>query len=525
MVDRDYLSKVLPSYASLAKPVPKPIKIRGIGEAIMTSSQYIRLDFRIAGTLDNSPATALFSRDVHIVDHLSAMVLIGMDIIGPENMTMTASKLTIGSCKDLVAKLTSKPKGIEVKRNVRSKNQIMIPAHTTMIIPVDIAGKSNLSVTRDYMFHPCNDTRYGSEGGILSHVVDANMSVVQVNNASDKNVMIYRRSKLGMVREIQEEGCFLTIPAYAHLAAGSFAKKGLKLMTAALAVSNVTNMETITANGITIYRDSASQTELASVAESYPSLWTDDGSTVAVPPEQWMPIPIKQGAKVDAAKVYPVGPKDREFIDEVFNKLHSQGRMEYTTKPTPHSYPVFVVWRTLLKPGQPPMRKGRVVVDIRGLNKITDSDSYPMPLQADITSAVSGCNFISVFDPTSFFYQWLVRLEDRHKLTVVSHRGQEQFNVAVMGYKNSPPYVQRQIDNVLRDFREFARAYIDDIVVYSRTLQEYLDHLRKIFGLFSRLNISLNPKKSYLGYPTIQLLGQPLLASRRLRKSLRLSRS
>lgn len=77
-----------------------------------------------------------------------------------------------------------------------------------------------------------------------------------------------------------------------------------------------------------------------------------------------------------------------------------------------------------------------------------------------------------------------------------------------MGYKNSPPYVQRQIDNMLREFRDFVRAYIDDIVVFSRTLEKHVNHLHQIFDLFSRLNISLNPKKSYLGYPTIQLLGQ-----------------
>ena len=91
---------------------------------------------------------------------------------------------------------------------------------------------------------------------------------------------------------------------------------------------------------------------------------------------------------------------------------------------------------------------------------------------------------------------------------MVSHRGQESFNVAVMGYKNSPAYVQRQIDRLLREFREFAEAYVDDVVVHSKTLREHVGHLRTIFALFKRHNISINPKKAFIGYPSVTLLGQ-----------------
>ena len=78
-------------------------------------------------------------------------------------------------------------------------------------------------------------------------------------------------------------------------------------------------------------------------------------------------------------------------------------------------------------------RKGRAVVDIRGLNSITQADIYPLPLQSDLISSVKDCKFISVVDCASFFYQWRVHSQHRHRLTVVSHRGQETFNIAVMG--------------------------------------------------------------------------------------------
>lgn len=73
--------------------------------------------------------------------------------------------------------------------------------------------------------------------------------------------------------------------------------------------------------------------------------------------------------------------------------------------------------------------KGRVVVNIRGLKKISELDANPMPLQTDILASVQGCSYISIMDCASFFHQWPVEKEDRHKLTVLSHRGSEQWNL------------------------------------------------------------------------------------------------
>lgn len=132
-----------------------------------------------------------------------------------------------------------------------------------------------------------------------------------------------------------------------------------------------------------------------------------------IPEKDWMPINTMPEAKPEPPRVYPVGPQDRELAR-----------------------------RTPAREG--PFEKGRVVLDIRGLNKVTVPDGYPMPLQSGIISSVTGCPYVSVMDAAGFFQQWLVKLPDRHKLIVVSHRDSEQWNVAVMGFRNSPAYMQRQ---------------------------------------------------------------------------------
>lgn len=78
----------------------------------------------------------------------------------------------------------------------------------------------------------------------------------------------------------------------------------------------------------------------------------------------------------------------------------------------------------------------------------------------------------------------------------------------IMGFKGSPPYTQRQIDRMLRPFRKFARAYINDVIIFSKSVDEHLRHLREVFDLFQSIGLRLSPVKSYLGYPSVQLLGQ-----------------
>ena len=81
------------------------------------------------------------------------------------------------------------------------------------------------------------------------------------------------------------------------------------------------------------------------------------------------------------------------------------------------------------------------------------------------------------------------------------------FKVAVMGFKNSPAYVQRQIDRILRLYR-FSRAFVDDVVIFSNDLTKHAYDLRTIFRLFSQIGISIKASKAFLGYLTVQLLGQ-----------------
>ena len=146
------------------------------------------------------------------------------------------------------------------------------------------------------------------------------------------------------------------------------------------------------------------------------------------------------------------------------------------------------------------------MIDIRDLNDLIVPDVYFVSLQTDIITRLLECTHLSILDAMSFFYQWLIHLNHRYMLTVVSHRGQKIFNVSIMRYMNSIAYVQRQIDKILRSIKDFAQAYINDIVVGSKSLREHIAHLRRLFQLLVEYNIVIAPTKTFLNYSNINLL-------------------
>lgn len=68
------------------------------------------------------------------------------------------------------------------------------------------------------------------------------------------------------------------------------------------------------------------------------------------------------------------------------------------------------------------------------------------------------------------------------------------------------------MDETLRPLRDFCRAYIDNITIFDKTLPEHVDHLDQVFKKLLERNISVSPKKSFIGYPCATLLGQKVNA-------------
>ena len=80
----------------------------------------------------------------------------------------------------------------------------------------------------------------------------------------------------------------------------------------------------------------------------------------------------------------------------------------------------------------------------------------------------------------------------------------------MMNYIDNFVYVQRQIDDILKKYCAFVRVYVDNIVMFNKTLTKHFDHLRKIFRLFEKMNIVFKSNKIYFDYFIVALLKQKI---------------
>ena len=389
---------------------------------------------------------------------------------------------------------------------------IVTTLNSHFIKMIFIKVRENVALSdRDFIFHLSFNFNLESEDEALSHIVNAKINMIQINNASDQSITISRRMRLRMLCDYDEKDCYLTSSNNAHLTADQWIISKIKSLIR-IDEKLTTRNEVILLNDIIVYDTRNEQDILTRIFEFYFEIWKDSDTFVKISSNQWMTISIKSNAKIAVVKIYSVNFKNRALIDDLFDRMHRQRRMNWSTTFTKHDYFVFVTWRTILKPDQNSIRKKRVVVDIRSLNKIAETNFYSMSLQIDIISTVSECSHITIIDATEMFYQWPVKEQNRQKFIVVSHREQKQFNVAVMKYKNSSSYVQRQVNTILRFHKSYAREYIDDIVIFSKSFDEHVQHLNIIFQLFNDLNISLSLKKFFLRYSTMQLLEKKMNA-------------
>lgn len=472
------------------------ISVRGVGTARHLTDDYLLMDLYIKGSVDGRESIAHIRREVHIVDNLKAKLLLGMDIMTPERMivNLDTKQLTLNSCRGLTTNLgVTARDNTRIRRVIKPEGRIVVDANTIIRVPV---RTDQPLPDRDFLFEPYLV-------GAYAHIVDCSLSAIYVRNESSSPITIRKSTSLGRLVEFQEQGCYQISPEEHRWAAKGEIKVDMP--------SN--GYHSVLPNGAHAYGSPDEMAKLSALVDEFAILWKDTGRTIKLPEEKWMSVPLSSDWNSTTAprivqKVYPLGERDKIVVDEEFNKLHQQGKMQWATEPTPFGFPVFVVWRTINGPDGQPARKHRVVTDIRGLNKLTTTDAHPIPAQSDIMAQLRGCGNISLMDGLAFFLQFVVAESDRHKFSFITHRGKEQLNVAAMGFKNSPAYVQRIMDEQLRLLREFCRVYIDDIVTFSKSFASHLGHLRALFVKLVELQVTLSPNKTFLNYPSITLLGQ-----------------
>jgi hypothetical protein len=261
-------------------------------------------------------------------------------------------------------------------------------------------------------------------------------------------------------------------------------------------------------NEVIVYDDHIMIEKFLAVIVEF-NVWDEHDISMIILFENHMSIDLKSNwtDKIKINKIYFLESNEKVIMNEIFDNLHAKNKMKWFTNSTSFDYFVFVIYRTITKDDKF-VRKERAMINIRELNAIIVSNAYFMSTQTEIIVTVAECQYIFVMNVLEYFYQWTIKFDDRHKLTIISHKEQKQFNVCVMSFKNSSIYVQRQTNLMFKDLRVFAKTYLNDIMIFFKNLNDHLEHLRRMFQWLQNYNVILNSKKVFLEYFFIVLLKQ-----------------
>ena len=137
----------------------------------------------------------------------------------------------------------------------------------------------------------------------------------------------------------------------------------------------------------------------------------------------------------------------------------------------------------------------RFCVDYRKLNALTKKDRYPLPLIEETLARIAGCKYLTKVDIIAAFNSLRMHPDSESLTTFITSMGAYLYKVMPFGLTNGPASWQHYINGVLFDYlNDFAQAYMDDILIYSKSLKEHKEHVRKVLlrlreaGLYVDIN-------------------------------------
>ncbi|PKA49398.1 RNA-directed DNA polymerase like [Apostasia shenzhenica] len=147
-------------------------------------------------------------------------------------------------------------------------------------------------------------------------------------------------------------------------------------------------------------------------------------------------------------------------------------------------------------------------VDFRTLNQACPKDTYPLPRIDTMVDRTFGYEVMSFLVAFSGYHQIRMAKEDEEKIAFITDFDTYCYNVMPFGLKNAGATSRHMIDAVFKDQRgKNLEAYVDDILVKSKTLEGHLNDLRETLDTLRKFSLKLNPTKCTFGAASEKFLG------------------
>jgi hypothetical protein len=198
-------------------------------------------------------------------------------------------------------------------------------------------------------------------------------------------------------------------------------------------------------------------------------------------------LELKEGTQAPFKKYYPLDARSDLAVKKFVEDQLPKGFIRKSISPA--SAPVIVV----KKPGG----GLRVCTDYRGLNANLIKNRYPIPRIRETLTRISGKKHFTKLDIIAAFNR--IRIKEGHEwMTAFSTRyGQYECLVMPFGLCNAPAAFQSLINETLIDcLDDFASAYLDDVLIFSNTLEEHERHVRDVITRLQKAGLAIDIDKS-----------------------------
>ncbi|KAJ9553199.1 hypothetical protein OSB04_017244 [Centaurea solstitialis] len=234
------------------------------------------------------------------------------------------------------------------------------------------------------------------------------------------------------------------------------------------------------------------------VVSEFPDVFLED--LPGIPPDRQVEfgIDLIPGAAPIVRAPYRSAPPELQELASQLQELSEKGFIRPSS--SPWGAPILFVKK---KDGS-----HRMCIDYRELNKVTIKNRYPLPRIDDLFDQLQGATWFSKIDRWSGYHQLKVKEADVHKTAFRTCYGHYEFLVMPFGLTNAPAAFMDLMNRVCRPMLDRSViVFIDDILIYSRTKEEHVAHLREVLEVLRRERLYAKFSKCAFWLQEVQFLG------------------
>ena len=191
-------------------------------------------------------------------------------------------------------------------------------------------------------------------------------------------------------------------------------------------------------------------------------------------------------------------------VDRQLDEMLDQGLIQESTSP----------WASPVVLAKKKNGEVRFCIDYRGLNMISRHDAYPIPRVDDALGSLKGARWFSTLDLASAYWQIPMDPESSQKAAFTTHRGLFEPKRMPFGLRSAPATMQRLMSTLFKSMTwKMVLVYLDDIVIYSDTVEQHLKRMDLVFAKIREAKLKLKPSKCHFLRESVEYLGHVVSSS------------